>query len=165
MLVEQVARGIPIETAALAVGISRGTYYEWMHAAEHGTWKSGVPADPESLTRIQRFSHKVMRARAECQARLIDSLYTAATTPNEKTGQPDWRAGDALMSKHPAYRKDWREERHTTIDQTTTVRLEDQLVQGKSVEELDALEQALAALPSANPPDETGAGPTDPPAL
>lgn len=149
-LADAVKRGVPIETAAQAAGVSERTFFEWLKAAESGVWHDGSPVQPETLKTISRFSRLISRARAEHMQQMIASIQQCAVTPNEKTGMPDWRAADTMLSKHPVYRKLWREERQVNVTQSGTVLHEHQLASKLSDAELEQAYQALDALPDAS---------------
>jgi hypothetical protein len=145
-LVEAVRQGVPIKTAVVAAGISERSFYDWLQAAERGHWSNGTSVDERSREALLRFSQRIAQARAEHQAELIGRIQHAASTINPKSGTYDWRAADTLLSKHPAYRQEWREERHVQVDQQAEVRIEHRLVRDLDDAQLAALEQQLAAL-------------------
>jgi hypothetical protein len=150
-ILDAVRRGVPLNTAARAAGVSPETVRRWKLIAESDAtaWPNGVPIADGTKEAILRFVQALARAQEQCRETLINSLYTCAVVPNEKTGLPDWRAADALLSKHPAYRAEWREERQVTVQSDSTIRVEHQLVRQLDDAQLQALEQQLAALPAA----------------
>lgn len=147
-LADAVRRGVPVETAAQAAGVSSAQYFAWLRAAETGLWQHGDPVPPDSLRTIQSFADKIARARAEHMEQMIASIQQCAVTPNEKTGLPDWRAADTMLSKHPVYRKVWREERQVNVTQSGTVQHEHQMASKLPDAELEQAYAALKALPA-----------------
>lgn len=149
-LANAVRRGVPIGTAVRQAGLSHETFYEWLRVAESGSWSSGTPVDPESLRTISAFSEKIVRARADHQAQMIAAIQRCATEENPKTGLPDWRAADAMLSKHPAYRKDWREHREVVTSGEVRHLHEHKLVKELELDTLEANLSTFETLPEAS---------------
>lgn len=140
-LAESVRRGVPIETAVQAAGISRQTFYAWLQTAQSGQWPTGDPITDGSLNAIIAFSDKIRRAQAEWEAEHVKAIMDDAEAYNAKTGMRDWRARAFLLTNHPYTRKRWGQ--HVEVEQHATVIHEHQLV--KDLPSAD-LHQALQAL-------------------
>lgn len=145
-LAAAVERGVPITTAAQAAGISKTQASAWLLSAERGMWPDGTPLTDESRLAITAFAEKIARARANHEARMVASITEAATVPNAKTGLPDWRAGAWYLNNAPHTRETYRQERQVQMTGSVQHDHAHRLVQGKSVDELDTLEQELLAL-------------------
>lgn len=146
-LADAVRRGVPIETAAQAAGITDRTFYEWRKAAESGFWSHGDPVSPESLRAITRFARLLQVAEAEAEVDHITAIAEAGATVG-KSGVPEWRARAWLLNNHPRYRQRYRQHRETIVEQSGTV-----LHEHKLVKELpkDDLQQAYLALDQPTP--------------
>jgi hypothetical protein len=154
-LAAAVANGVPIETAAIAAGIGPRTFYEWLSGANTGRWSTGEPISEGTKTSLSRFSQQIAKAQAEFEAKQVAGIARAAEEANEKTGQTDWRARAWLLNNHPRTRARYRQENHTTIDQTVTHRREDSLaLEAEQRGDLEQLEQwaAYPELPSSTSP-------------
>jgi hypothetical protein len=127
---------VPIETACQAAGFSQTQFYEWLKAADRGSWRNGHPTDPESLRVITRFADLIGRAQAQFEARKVQNVARAAEVVNAKTGQVDWRADAWLLNNHPRYRKTYRQERQLEVHNTGTVQHEHTIAQAASDDEL-----------------------------
>jgi hypothetical protein len=141
-LASAVRRGIPIETATAAAGISPRQAYEWIAAAQRNSWHDGSPLSDHAKNMISSFSEKIRRAQAQWEATQVEAIGEDADAYNAKTGLRDWRARAFLLTNHPRTRARWGQ--HTTVEQTGTVLHEHTVA--RQLTDAD-LEQALAALP------------------
>jgi hypothetical protein len=131
-ILDSVARGTPPRQAFLANGVSDDTLREWQRIATspaETSWRTGNPVSEETRAAITSFTDRLTQAQAGTFQVLTGALYANATTINPKTGHSDTQAADKLLSKHPAYRRDWFEyrEQHTTTDNHTLVELRHQV--------------------------------------
>lgn len=150
-LAQSVSKGVPIETATRAAGISPSTFYSWLSAGKTGQWGNGGDVDEQSKGMLGRFVELIGRAEAEFEAKQVQRLAEAAEAVNEKTGLTDWRARAWLLNNHPRTRERYRQHKEVQIESNSTVTHEHKMVAGLTYEQLDALENDLKALP----------GPTD----
>jgi hypothetical protein len=130
-VIAAVRAGTPVKMALTAVGLT--------------ITSSDAEASPEARAELERLARRIEQAQALHQAEMIGVLQECAMTPNAKTGLPDWRAADAMLSKHPAYRNDWREHRELEIRQQGVISHEHRFA--RALDD-DQLEEALRALPS-----------------
>lgn len=123
VILESVRRGTPVTQAALAAGIASETLRRWKLIADGAEQWPGTesPVDPESRSTIVAFVQRLSQAQAEAMQVLVSKLWTNATTPNRTTGWFDTQAADKILSKHPAYRADWREHRQVSVELSGTV--------------------------------------------
>lgn len=143
-LAEAVATGVPIETAAVAAGLAPRTLYEWLKAAETGTWNTGSPVAPESRQALLRFLRLITAAQAQWEAKQVAGITRAAEERNEKTGQQDWRARAWLLNNHPRTRHTYHEAKELEVTRAEPFH---ELEQAKQLSD-DELRAQLEALPS-----------------
>lgn len=156
-IAKAVANGVPLETAAIASGLRRAAIYDWLQAAESGSWPSThTPVTRDSLRLLTAFSDQIQRARAEWEAKQIAAISEAAQQVNAKTGIREWRAGAWLLNNHPVTRERYREHRQTTIEQTGTIHHSHQLVRQLTDAQLVELEQQALVEQQALPEGTSG---------
>lgn len=146
-LAAAVRRGVPIETAAQAAGVSQSQFYEWLKAAESGQWRDGQPVSPESLRSITAFSERIRRAQSEFEAECIQRIAEAGSMVG-KSGVPEWRALAWIANNHPRYRERYRQHREVEVHQSGQVVHELKLAQQLEPQALEAAYEALHALPA-----------------
>jgi transposase-like protein len=145
-LANAVRKGVPIETAAQAAGVSPQQFYAWLRTAEHGTWPHGTPVDATSLNAITAFAEQIRTAQAEFEAHQVENVAAAAEMIG-KSGVREWRAGAWLLNNHPRYRERYRQHREVQVEQSGTVKHEHTLVRNTDPNELEEWHTALKALP------------------
>lgn len=143
-LADAVRRGVPIETAATAAGISKTQFYYWLQAAEREVWPDGTPIASESLVALSAFSEQIKRAEAQWEADHVKAIGEAGAVIG-KSGVPEWRARAFLLTNHPRTRSRWGQQ--VQIEQTGTVQHEHSLVKQLPPTELEAAYEALRELP------------------
>lgn len=138
-ILESVRHGTPPRQAAIAAGISDETLRRWQKiAAGETTWLGQGNVAEDTRTLISVFCRDLAQAQASMLQVVHGSAYFNATTPNEKTGHYDTQSIREILGKHPASRDDWYERKHSTVDSVVTHRVEDQLAEGASLDQLKA---------------------------
>lgn len=139
-IITSVRHGARPSSAARANGISIETLRRWTLIAQGETvWpNTDTEVSPDLVARIQSFVERLTRAQYEAAQVLEDQLYRNATTVNPKTGSTDTQALREWLSKHPASRDDWYDNKHQTIESTVTHRREDALIDSATPEQLSA---------------------------
>jgi transposase-like protein len=145
-LADAVRRGVPIETASQAAGISPQTFYDWVKCSQVGTWRNGVPIEPESLLQLSAFSEKIRQAQADFESRQIAAIAEAGEAVG-RSGVPEWRARAWLLNNHPRYRERYRQHRELEVHQSGTVLHEHQLASQLDDSALTQAYEAFTALP------------------
>lgn len=143
-LVDAVSKGVPVETAARAVGIGPSTLYGWLRIAKSGVWDSGDEVSESTKASLARFAERIAGAEAAFEALQVRRLAEAAEAVNEKTGLTDWRARAWLLNNHPRTRERYRQHKEVIVDSNSTVTHEHRMVSGLQISELETLEQQLA---------------------
>lgn len=154
-IVTSVSRGVSLNRAALAAGLTAETISEWRRLASGATvWSNGItPVNPDYRQRILNFLTRVARAESECYERMVHQLEQNAVTLDPKNGRGDTLAIDRLLSKAGQYRREWHEYREVNVQQHTTITHEHQLAAAASLDELEGWSQAIDALPSPSSTD------------
>jgi hypothetical protein len=140
----RVERGVPLQTALKAAGVTDEIVREW------GRIASGTqPDEAEIRERIVAFTERIGIAQAECEAVIVAGIAETSATIG-KGGLPEWRAGAWLLNNHPEYRETYRQQREMKVTGEVTHTHEHMLVQQNS-SNLALLEQ-WAALPEVGEP-------------
>lgn len=137
-----VRRGVPIETAVQAAGISSPQFYAWLRAAESSVWPDGTPVKSESLAIITAFAQQIRQAQAGAEADHIAAISDAGAVVG-KSGVPEWRARAWLLNNHPRYRSTYRQERVVQQEHSGQVSVEHSQVKALTPTELEAAYKAL----------------------
>lgn len=133
-LLEMVRHGVPVGTAFRKLGRAPDIG-RWKQAVETGHWRNstgGGPVRPETLAAIKAFFAELDKAKAEGEAYLVESIYSAVGQVNEKTGMTDIYPAKFLLTHGPA-RENWHEHRPET---TQTVIVSHVGAEHKEVREL-----------------------------
>lgn len=107
-----VENGGELRFLARAAGFAERTISTWLEIGrgDRETWQSSdAPVNAADRQLCEELFEAVERAQSVKANRMLESLHLAATTINPKTLQPDWRAADTWLSKHPRTRGDWHE--------------------------------------------------------
>lgn len=123
-VVSRVERGVPLQTAFRAAGVTDATLKRWKRIT---TTTSANDENQMVRGRILQFLERIQRAQAEHETRVLERIQLAAEATNEKTGIPEWRAGSWLLNNHPAYRETYRQQRHVEVHTSGVVHHEHQL--------------------------------------
>ena len=157
-LVEGVENGVPMETAARAIGIGMSTIYEWQRVADGSqTWQDGSPVSDVARERCLSLSDRLSRALASYEARCVAAI-DAAIGVVGASGVPEWRPALELLKHHPVYGKQWRQHRETTTVHVGSVSLVHKAAQQATRDEIaDALpgEYREFMAPADEPGDQT----------
>src|SRR5216683_4527183 len=115
-IVAAVGRGVPLATAARAVGIGERTLRPWRRVAaeDRTTWEDGAPISAGAEADIQRFAERIDLALAECEATLAPAI-TSAVGVLGKSGVPEWRPAMEFLKHSPTTRERWHEYRQVEV--------------------------------------------------
>jgi hypothetical protein len=126
-LANAVRRGVPLETAATAAGISRSQVYTWLQVAQTQSWPSDNPVSDESLKSITAFAAQIRVAQAEFEADQVAGIAAAAQVVG-RSGVPEWRARAWLLNNHPRTRNTYHEVKQLEQSGTVTTLHEHRIV-------------------------------------
>lgn len=104
---QEISRGVPVEHACIIGGISKGTYYNWLHKGEE------EPEDSDSMYRF--LVDKVEEAKAYAIATRVESIRIA--------GQTTWQASAWWLERMDYEHFGKKQAIDTTLD--ATVKSED----------------------------------------
>lgn len=156
---EQVRQGVPASTALRMAGVSAQLVAHWRVVAETGLHSNGEKATPETIERIRFLFEAVARAEDDFAARMVSTISRAATSVNLKTGIPEWRAADCLLSKHPVTRENWYEHREVQVEHTGDVSVRVAYSLARSLSDGDLLSATDAPYTMLPHGDDTGEAP------
>ena len=94
---QKVEKGVPYETAANLLGLSKATIYEWLRKGEKYTEQPKHLRNPKHRI-CAEFSYHLKGARARFLAQLIDSINNSSLE-NERW-ERDWKVLQARDSKN-----------------------------------------------------------------
>lgn len=141
-IIQGARQGIPLSVLWRAAGVSKDYFKDWRSALTTGCWSSGLPCTPESLAVIQEFTVALDQALAECEARMVQSVNSAAQTANLKTGLPEWRAA-AWYLEHSTTRERWFRHEEKTFHHVPALSPEARFVANLPDQDLLALTDPL----------------------
>jgi transposase len=109
-IADLILAGNNAETAAMACGVSRASYYAWM--ARGRAERDRLDADPKSKPKLSEaiyleFLDTIEKAKAEAEARLVVLIQKAAQTPRT------WQAAAWLLERRDP--KNWGRVTRTEI--------------------------------------------------
>lgn len=108
LIVQKVREGADWERAATAAGVTTRTLRRWIEKGTHELQR--IERGLQPLPRRQRFAQFVQdltRAGAEWETLIISQITEAVSD--------EWRAGEFLLTHHPATRKRWRKEQRVEL--------------------------------------------------
>ena len=111
-------RGMQVESMLSILNIPKATFYTWIEDAERDQRSSGSRISKEQKTLAVALVERIAHAQAQLEAELVDAVREAAASTNAKTGIPEWRAAQFLLTHGPT-RSRWFEYKapsHQTID-------------------------------------------------
>ena len=170
-IVQKVREGVPAATAARLAGIQPQQFGQWKQIAEGATiWPNNSAGRVTEQTRSQivNLFERLSHAEADFAAEMVQIITQAARSVNPKTGIPEWRASDCLLSKHPTTRKDWYEHREVSMEHRGDVQvavahrlaasmLPEALLATPAVDMLEGQFSTLPDLPESEPTPPTNA--------